>query len=738
MKKKRPTAMTLPDVLAMTTSGQPAPGKRVRLPSGAVWEGGSGTATITLPDEDPIMLGADGRIPPNRLIGSGIFGLMDSVLADVLGTQPGAIAERVAGQALDLLRPDGDAADSKTRLIKFTSKTTLFNPAKPPSDNAAVEADVPGYAHGGTVIGPGTGTSDSILARLSKGEFVVNAASTANALPLLEAINAGWVPSPGYLAGMLPGFAAGGLVGDSAVNDPERWRSLLGTGLAADVIGGVAGAALDAAGAAGAALGGALAPVFRGGGAYSRRTNDPMKVDLGQQGAAFAENGPALSAQLQVEPQGVMNVAPAFADPSTASADGSVAPLMALSEALTAGIMSSATEAGGRVGLALGNAIAPALGPAGDMAPVIGESLGQALGSRFGGGLTAAMSLKTEIGPTGTPTFTEGGAGGAVAPGGASPAGATTWDGVGGGTTITGGGSTTTTGGGGSSVIVSGGDSAGGGAWVWYPEATKTETGPATTPRTPALNGKSLVDEKYWTTYSGADSIDRGAVVGSSMANKLAESFGLSGNPAVSDFGADLGALAGALNIPQITSALGVDSPLLAQLGIDPEGSYFVPGEQQKQFKMNEADNLTAGIQGFLSGTSSGGLVKGITGAAKGVAETAAGQLGSFIGAGIGTAIAGPAGAAVGGVLGSLVGSIGAGKAVDLVAKPIEWVASTAKELVGTGFGLTDLAEGVGGHTARGDIFNFNGMDPKSVAMSIARVQRRQSFAQQRGGGLGR
>ncbi|GEM30660.1 hypothetical protein NN3_16670 [Nocardia neocaledoniensis NBRC 108232] len=735
MKKKRPTAMTLPDVLAMTTSGQPTPGKRVRLPSGAIWEGGSGAGTITLPDEDPITLGEDGRIPPNTLIGSGVFGLLDSVL----GTQPGAIAERVAGQAMDLLRPDGDAADSKTRLVKFSSRTTLLNPAKPAAEHAVVDSDVAAYAQGGTVHGPGTGTSDSILARLSKGEFVVNAAATANALPLLEAINAGWVPSPGYLAGMLPGFATGGLVGDSAAGDPERWRSLLGTGLAADVIGGVAGAALDAAGAAGAALGGVLAPIFGTGGAYSRRTNDPVKVDLGQQGSVFAQSGPAMSARLQVEPQGVMNVAPAFADPSTTSADGSAAPLVALSDALTAGIMSSATEAGGRVGLALGNAIAPALGPAGPMAPVIGESLGEALGSRFGGGFTAAMSLKTEIGPTGAPTFTDGGAGGAVAPGGAAPAGATSWDGVGGGTTT--GGGVTTTGGGGSSIVVGGGnEGTGGGTWVWYPGggATATETGPATTPRTPALSGKSLVDEKYWTTYSGADSIDRGAVVGSSMANKLAESFGLSGNPAVSDFGADLGALAGALNIPQITSALGVDSPLLAQLGIDPEGSYFVPGEQQKQFQMSEADNLTAGIQGFLSGTSSGGLVKGITGAAKGVAETAAGQLGNFIGAGIGTAIAGPAGAAVGGVIGSLVGSIGAGKAVDLVAKPIEWVASTAKELVGTGFGLTDLAEGVGGHTARGDIFNFNGMDPKSVAMSIARVQRRQSFAQQRGGGLGR
>lgn len=55
-------------------------------------------------------------------------------------------------------------------------------------------------AAGGRVHGPGTATSDSIPARLSAGEYVVNAFSTARFLPLLEAINS------------LRGFAAGGLV----------------------------------------------------------------------------------------------------------------------------------------------------------------------------------------------------------------------------------------------------------------------------------------------------------------------------------------------------------------------------------------------------------------------------------------------------------------------------------------------------------------------------------------------
>jgi TP901 family phage tail tape measure protein len=70
-----------------------------------------------------------------------------------------------------------------------------------------------GNATGGRISGPGTGTSDSILARLSNGEYVVNAQSTAKYLPLLEAIN-----SPGFAAGGLAASgkaAEGGLQGNS-------------------------------------------------------------------------------------------------------------------------------------------------------------------------------------------------------------------------------------------------------------------------------------------------------------------------------------------------------------------------------------------------------------------------------------------------------------------------------------------------------------------------------------------
>lgn len=58
-----------------------------------------------------------------------------------------------------------------------------------------------GFAAGGTVRGPGSGTSDSVPAWLSNGEFVVRAAAVAQHRSLLETINAGHYADGGYVAG---------------------------------------------------------------------------------------------------------------------------------------------------------------------------------------------------------------------------------------------------------------------------------------------------------------------------------------------------------------------------------------------------------------------------------------------------------------------------------------------------------------------------------------------------------
>ncbi|MEV0294533.1 hypothetical protein [Nocardia sp. NPDC050710] len=164
-----------------------------------------------------------------------------------------------------------------------------------------------------------------------------------------------------------------------------------------------------------------------------------------------------------------------------------------------------------------------------------------------------------------------------------------------------------------------------------------------------------------------------------------------------------------------------------------------VPENQTPKVKwegLDQSELAKSGLQGVISGAEQGGLVKALTGGISGLASSAGGQIGAAIGTAIAPAL-GPAGIiapAIGSVLGSMVG----GKAADLVTKPIEYAANTAKELVGSGFGLLDLAEGPGGYTPRQDIYNFNGMDPKSVAIAVERVHRRRSLAQQRGGGLGR
>ena len=66
--------------------------------------------------------------------------------------------------------------------------------------------DLPGYPGGGRVSGAGTGRTDSILSRLSHGEYVVPAAAVRRpgVMAMLEAVRAG---------GSVPGYANGGPIG---------------------------------------------------------------------------------------------------------------------------------------------------------------------------------------------------------------------------------------------------------------------------------------------------------------------------------------------------------------------------------------------------------------------------------------------------------------------------------------------------------------------------------------------
>lgn len=92
--------------------------------------------------------------------------------------------------------------------LDFTQPYTLVDPGP-----------APGYAAGDMVRGPGTGTSDSILARLSNGEFVMRAAAVRHYGPeLLRQLN----------ERRLPKFADGGLISNRSLPQiPQMSPSLL-------------------------------------------------------------------------------------------------------------------------------------------------------------------------------------------------------------------------------------------------------------------------------------------------------------------------------------------------------------------------------------------------------------------------------------------------------------------------------------------------------------------------------
>ncbi|SEI17226.1 tape measure domain-containing protein [Pseudomonas asplenii] len=117
-----------------------------------------------------------------------------------------------------------DSTKSQVAAIADQLRQSLVIPVSvvPPSGGASTPApssDIPGFATGDMVRGPGTGTSDSILARLSNGEFVMRAAAVQHYGPeLLRQIN----------ERRLPRFATGGEVSTRSLPSiPAPSQSLL-------------------------------------------------------------------------------------------------------------------------------------------------------------------------------------------------------------------------------------------------------------------------------------------------------------------------------------------------------------------------------------------------------------------------------------------------------------------------------------------------------------------------------
>lgn len=111
---------------------------------------------------------------------------LNAALSAALGTAAASQSMILAGTTATAWAPAAAmaslatlGANSVPAAAALTSTTAL----------ASSLAVIPGFATGGYVSGAGTGTSDSIMARLSDGEFVVNAAATKRNRALLEAIN---------------------------------------------------------------------------------------------------------------------------------------------------------------------------------------------------------------------------------------------------------------------------------------------------------------------------------------------------------------------------------------------------------------------------------------------------------------------------------------------------------------------------------------------------------------------
>ncbi len=153
-------------------------------------------------------------------LGTGLKGVWDKWIHPMLTMFGSAFKVELVGAVQGAVKLIGLAWDGLQALvkapIKFVVNTVLndglikaFNWISGKVGSSAHIDPIPlpkGFSRGGLVDGPGTDTSDSIPARLSRREFVVNARATRRHLPELVAMNGG-IGNGGDR------FAGGGLVG---------------------------------------------------------------------------------------------------------------------------------------------------------------------------------------------------------------------------------------------------------------------------------------------------------------------------------------------------------------------------------------------------------------------------------------------------------------------------------------------------------------------------------------------
>jgi hypothetical protein len=133
----------------------------------------------------------------------GIFGTLGGLLGDKNKADGSSKSKALWVQSVNAV---GTASSDVTGLLGKTGSSVA-------GGASSLFSSLKGLFHaaGGLITGPGSGTSDSIPAMLSDGEYITPADKTRRFLPLLEAIR----------HGRLDGFANGGLVGLQSIAMPR-------------------------------------------------------------------------------------------------------------------------------------------------------------------------------------------------------------------------------------------------------------------------------------------------------------------------------------------------------------------------------------------------------------------------------------------------------------------------------------------------------------------------------------
>jgi len=136
------------------------------------------------------------------------FGDMESALDKFVTTGKFSFSSFAASVMADMAKIALHAAEM--RIFQSVASSAMFSTGGP----------VGHFADGGAISGAGTGTSDSIPAMLSNGEFVINAASTKKYRSLLESINGG------HMAHFVSGGAVGAVTSSGSATGSSNQTNL--------------------------------------------------------------------------------------------------------------------------------------------------------------------------------------------------------------------------------------------------------------------------------------------------------------------------------------------------------------------------------------------------------------------------------------------------------------------------------------------------------------------------------